>query len=64
MLLIVTEDPEAQMVPWEYLHDGGDFLALKYHVVRGIPAELRQGYGAEMPAATLDLIVVPSDPLL
>jgi tetratricopeptide (TPR) repeat protein len=64
MLHIVTEDPEAQMIPWEYLHDGKDFLALKYHVLRGIPAERRQGYGAEMPAAALDLIAVPSDPLL
>jgi tetratricopeptide (TPR) repeat protein/ABC-type uncharacterized transport system YnjBCD ATPase subunit len=64
VLLIATEAPEAQMVPWEYLHDGNDFLALKYHVVRGVPSERRQGYGAEMPAAALDLIIVPSDPLL
>jgi hypothetical protein len=64
MLLIVTEDPEGQLVPWEYLYDGNDFLALKYHLVRGVPPQRRQGYGAEMPAAALDLIVVPSDPLL
>jgi len=64
MLLIVSEDPEAQQVPWEYLHDGHDYLALKHHLVRGIPAERRQGYGAEMPASALYLVAVPSDPLL
>jgi hypothetical protein len=64
MLLIVTEDPEVQMMPLEYLHDGNDFLALKYHLLRGVSSERRQGYGAEMPTAALALIVVPSVPLL
>jgi hypothetical protein len=64
MLLIVTEDPASQMTPWEYMHDGRDYLALKYHLVRGVSSQRRQGYGAEMPAAALYLVAVPSDPLL
>ncbi|MBI3303588.1 MAG: CHAT domain-containing protein, partial [Deltaproteobacteria bacterium] len=63
-LLIVTEDPEAQSVPWEYLHDSNDYLALTHHLVRGIPPEQRKGYGGEILAEALYLVAVPSDPLL
>ena len=29
-VLIVPEDPEAQAIPWEYLHDSNEYLVLKY----------------------------------
>lgn len=63
-LLLVSQDPQAQAVPWEYLYDGDDFLGLTHHLMRGIPQGRRQGYGAAMPAEALYLVAVPSDPLL
>ncbi|MBI4639500.1 MAG: ATP-binding protein, partial [Candidatus Tectomicrobia bacterium] len=63
-LLIVTENPEAQAIPWEYLYDSNDYLVLKYYLIRGIPSEQRQSHGTEMPAEALYLVAIPSDPLL
>nr|MBC7244994.1 CHAT domain-containing protein [Chloroflexota bacterium] len=63
-LILVSQNLQAQAILWEYLHDGDDFLAVKYHLVRGIPPQCRHGCGSEMSAEALYLVVVPADPLL
>jgi hypothetical protein len=59
ILLVAAEALHA--VPWEYLHDGEEFLVLELPFVRGLPADRRQ------PPPTLSeplhVIAVPSAPL-
>ncbi len=62
-LLLVIQDAELQRVPWEYLHDGQTFLALKMPLTRGLPAAQRIAFASDAPTTTQTLVVA-SDPLL
>ena len=37
LIAIHTADPELAAIPWEYLHDGRDFLISNYLFVREVP---------------------------
>jgi hypothetical protein len=62
-LLLVMQDAELQRVPWEYLFDGKNFLALEIPLTRGLPAKQRVTFHADA-ADTANVLVVASDPLL
>ncbi|WP_245863322.1 CHAT domain-containing protein [Candidatus Viridilinea mediisalina] len=62
LLSLQSADPELAAIPWEYLHDGSDFLIFNYLVVREVPnAPL-----PEPPAPSLPwrLVAMGSDPLV
>ncbi|MGC9039999.1 MAG: CHAT domain-containing protein, partial [Roseiflexus sp.] len=62
LIAIQTDDPELAAIPWEYLHDGDEYLIFNYLFVREVP-------NAPLPALpdhTLPwrLVVMGSDPLV
>lgn len=62
LISIQTDDPELAAIPWEYLHDGDDYLIFKYLFVREVPnAPLPE---SPEPTAPWRLVVVGSDPLV
>lgn len=66
-LLLVTSDGELDTIAWEYLYGvygpqtEETFLVLACHVVRGLPAELRQS--PPRPNDGLHVVAVPAHPL-
>ncbi len=60
VVLIVT-DPALQAIPWEYAHDGTDYIVSQCYFLRGLPPDQRR----ETPAVDrpLHIVAVPSDPL-
>ena len=62
-LLLVMEDADLQRVPWEYLFDGKNYLALEMPLTRGLPANQRVTFRADGRDAG-NVLVVASDPLL
>ncbi|WP_448543866.1 CHAT domain-containing protein, partial [Roseiflexus sp.] len=62
LIAIQTADAELASIPWEYLHDGADFLILNYLLVREIPdAPLPAPPAPDLPWR---LVVMGSDPLV
>ena len=62
LIAIQTDDPELAAIPWEYLHDGDDYLIFKYLFVREVPnAPLPE---PPEPTAPWRLVVMGSDPLV
>ncbi len=62
LVAIRSADPELHAIPWEYLHDGADFLIFRTLLVREVP-------GAPLPAPPdpsqpWRLVAMGSDPLL
>jgi tetratricopeptide (TPR) repeat protein len=61
MIAIQTDDAELAAIPWEFLHDGKDFLIFRYLLVREVPAT----HAPPPPTAQLwRLVVMGSDPLV
>jgi tetratricopeptide (TPR) repeat protein len=62
LIAIQTADAELASIPWEYLHDGADFLILNYLLVREVPdAPLPAPPAPDLPWR---LVVMGSDPLV
>lgn len=62
LIAIQTADAELASIPWEYLHDGADFLILNYLLVREVPdAPLPSPPAPDLPWL---LVVMGSDPLV
>jgi len=62
LIAIQTADAELASIPWEYLHDGADFLILNYLLVREAPdAPLPAPPAPDLPWR---LVVMGSDPLV
>ncbi|MGQ9549756.1 MAG: CHAT domain-containing protein, partial [Roseiflexus sp.] len=62
LIAIQTADAELAALPWEYLHDGVDFLIFTYLFVREVPdAPLPAPPAPDLPWR---LVVMGSDPLL
>ncbi|HEU4322444.1 MAG TPA: CHAT domain-containing protein, partial [Roseiflexaceae bacterium] len=62
LLALQTDDPDLHAIPWEYLHDGSDFLIFSRLLVREVPgAPLPQPAD---PALPWRLAVMGSDPLV
>jgi hypothetical protein len=62
MIAVCSSAPELMTIPWEYLHDGEDFLIFKHLFVREVAnAPLP---AAPDPARPWRLVVMGSDPLL
>ncbi|GIV93361.1 MAG: hypothetical protein KatS3mg056_2070 [Chloroflexus sp.] len=62
MVAIQTDDAELAAIPWEFLHDGKEFLIFRYLLVREVPAT-----HAPPPPPTAQLwrlVVMGSDPLM
>ncbi len=59
-ILLVAEDV-LQPVPWEYAHDGEDFLVLDLPFTRGLPVDRRRP--PPQLSEALHVVAVPSDPL-
>ena len=59
-ILLVAEDV-LQPVPWEYAHDGDDFLVLDLPFTRGLPADRRRP--PPQLSEALHVVAVPSAPL-
>lgn len=62
LIAICADDPDLFAIPWEYLHDGDEFLIFNYLFVRQVP-------GAPLPAPPdpalpWRLVVMGSDPLV
>lgn len=59
---IQTDDVNLAAIPWEYLHDGADFLIFNYLLVREVPhAPLPEPPAPDLPWR---LVVMGSDPLV
>ncbi|MBI3536608.1 MAG: CHAT domain-containing protein [Chloroflexi bacterium] len=63
-LLIVTQDPDLQRIPWEYLRDSKDYLTRKYFITRGLPREQRIAWAQNDAADSVSVVVAASDPLV
>lgn len=62
MVAIQTDDAELAAIPWEFLHDGKEFLIFRYLLVREVPATHTL---PPPPTAQLwRLVVMGSDPLI
>jgi hypothetical protein len=62
LITFETADPDLAAIPWEYLHNGRDFLILDYLLVRQVPdADLP---APPAPSAHWRLVAMGSDPLL
>ncbi|MCG8348489.1 MAG: CHAT domain-containing protein [Chloroflexales bacterium] len=62
MIVIHTDDPDLASIPWEYLHDGDDFLIFTHLLVREIPdAPLPSQPDPLLPWR---LVAMSSEPLL
>ncbi len=62
LIAIETDDPELAAIPWEYLHDGDEYLIFTYLFVREVPnAPLP---APPDPALPWRLVVMGSDPLV
>ncbi len=62
LLALHTDDPELQAIPWEYLHDGTDFLIFRTLLVREIPDVPLPA--SPDPAQPWRLVAMGSDPLV
>lgn len=62
LFALQTADPELAAIPWEYLHDGRDFLIVTYLFVREVPnAPLPE---PPDPTRPWHLVAMGSDPLV
>ena len=62
LIAIQTNDPELAAIPWEYLHDGSDFIIFSHLFVREVPnAPLPDAPDSTLPWR---LVVMGSDPLV
>ncbi|WP_322822484.1 CHAT domain-containing protein [Chloroflexus sp.] len=62
MVAIQTDDAELAVIPWEFLHDGNEFLIFRYLLVREVPAT--HALPPPPTAQLWRLVVMGSDPLL
>lgn len=62
LLTIVTSDPDLAAIPWEYLHDGDEFVIFCYLFAREVPAAPLPA--PPDPALPWRLVAMGSDPLL
>ncbi|MBZ0281447.1 MAG: CHAT domain-containing protein [Anaerolineae bacterium] len=60
-IVIVTERDDLQFIPWEYAHDGQNFLVTQYPFVRALPKKQRMANYT--PTGGLYITAVPSNPL-
>lgn len=62
LVAIRSTDPHLQAIPWEYLHDGSDFLIFRILLVREVPDAPHPA--PPDPAQPWRLVSMGSDPLL
>jgi hypothetical protein len=62
-LTLITDDADLQRMPWEYLWNG-EYLSLKYLLMRGLPPERRIAHDPPGSSDGLLALVVVSDPLV
>jgi len=60
-LVLVAMQDDIAAIPWEYAHDGDEYLVTRLAFVRGLPPERRISRSG--PEAGLHIVAVPSNPL-
>jgi len=63
MLALELQDPHLHYLPWEFLHDGTDYLVSKYGIIRLIKGK-RQAFQPVPADKRLNILVAMASPLL